>query len=502
MKKRKRHRKKLAVFLLICQCIVAIIPGSQCLAENENVQEPETMTNTEENREEQEIAVQELDLGDYETEMNVGAKQLLSVTILPVDATNQTITYFSNNAQVASINGMGRIIAHSVGTTEITASCGAVSASFTLTVVEAETEKVIEVTDIELADYEEELQVDKTMNLSATVLPTDAADTTVKFSSSNTQIATVTSTGEVKGIAPGQVAITMQAGDFTKSIVLTVKTATTAINLNSNYIVLKCGETYQLSGQVLPKEASQALTFKSVDAGIASVSGNGMITANVVGNATIIVSNGDMSNAVTVIVNETGEVQNKASVENEQTEKTEITAQEIELLDKLERAGQKQTLEVKSEEYTSITPVVLKALYTSGKKLSIQGENYTIELSGKDIVNYENELYTDLEQKGTSEGVEFVLNQGENLPGQVAVSFTEASSYKYVYLYNQSVKKYEQIKQEDPSELKLSTAGTYLLSTMKLRGENIKIYIIIGVVVVILALGITYVVIKKKYWFW
>lgn len=60
------------------------------------------------------------------------------------------------------------------------------------------TEKQIEVTDIELASYEEELKVDKTMILSTTVIPSEAADIKVKFSSSNTEIATVSSTGEVK----------------------------------------------------------------------------------------------------------------------------------------------------------------------------------------------------------------------------------------------------------------------------------------------------------------
>lgn len=501
MKKRKIDRKKLAVFLLICQCIAATVPGNQCLAENESVQESETMTNTEENSKEQEIAVQELDMGDYETEMSVGEKQLLVVAVLPMNATNQNITYSSSNTQVASVNGMGRITAISVGITEITACCGTVSASFTLNIVKAETEKLVEVTDIELADYEEELQVGKTMSLSATALPADATDTTVKFSSDNTQIATVTSTGEVKGVAPGQVTITMQAGNFTKSIVLTVKTATTAINLNSTYVVLKCGETYQLSGQVLPKEASQALTFKSIDTGIASVSGSGTITAKAVGNTTIIVSNGDISNAVTVIINKAGVVQNEAPVEDEQIECLEATAQEEELLQKLE-CESLDKIEVEAEEYEKITSVVLKALHISGKKLIIQGKDYTIELSGGDIVNYENPLYTGLTFEETPEGIKFILNHEENLPGQITVSLPERDNYKYIYLYNTSVEKYERIQQERSTEIYLNIAGTYLLTSAKLKSDVVAIHVIIKVVVIILGLSSIHIIMKKKYWFW
>lgn len=514
MRKRKIHKKSLAVFLLAGQLIVSIIPGSLCLAsqniptdENRTGQSAETGQSAAgqsmpEQTEEQSIAAQELDLGDYEEQVNLGTKQLLSVTVLPLDATDQNITYSSSNTQVATINAMGRITAVGLGTTEITAACGMVSGSFTLTVVEAETEKTIEVTDIELADYEEELQVDKTMNLSATVLPSDAADTTVKFSSDNTQIATVSSTGEVKGISPGQVTITMQAGNFTKSIVLTVKVATTAIILNSTYVVLKPGEAYQLSGQVQPGGASQSLTFKSVDTGIATVSGSGTITAKEVGNTTIIVSNKDMSTAVTVIVNETGEASEETPEETEETEYTEITTREAELLEKLELLEAQDMLKVKAEEYEEITPTVLKTLYSSGKNLTIEGENYTIELSGEDIVNYQNTLYTELEQKETAEGIEFVLNQGENLPGQVVVSFTKENRYKYVYLYNTSTEKYEKLAQEDVFCLRLNTAGNYLLTTTKIKSSAIKIYVMIGVTVIILALGITYIVIKKKYWFW
>lgn len=519
MKKRKIHKKSLAVFLLAGQLIVSIIPGSLCLA-SQNIPADENITGQSaetgqsianqsaseqrmsEQTEEQSIAAQELDLGDYEEQMNLGTKQLLSVTVLPLDATDQNITYSSSNTQVATINGMGRITAVGLGTTEITAACGMVTGSFTLTVVEAETEKTIEVTDIELADYEEELQVDKTMNLSATVLPSDAADTTVKFSSDNTQIATVSSTGEVKGISPGQVTITMQAGNFTKSIVLTVKVATTAIILNSTYVVLKPGEVYQLSGQVQPGGASQSLTFKSVDTGIATVSGSGTITAKEVGNTTIIVSNKDMSTAVTVIVNETGEASEETPEETEEAENTEITTREAEMLEKLELLEAQDMLKVKAEEYDEITPTVLKTLYSSGKNLSIEGENYTIELSGEDIVNYQNTLYTELEQKETAEGMEFVLNQGENLPGRVVVSFTKENRYKYIYLYNTSAEKYEKLAQEDVSCLRLNTAGNYLLTTTKIKSSAIKIYVIVGVAVIILALGITYIVIKKKYWFW
>lgn len=65
----------------------------------------------------------------------------------------------------------------------------------------------IPVTDIEIADYQDKLEVDKTMTLSVTVLPSDATDNKVQYKSSNEKIATVNSLGEVKCISKGGVNI-------------------------------------------------------------------------------------------------------------------------------------------------------------------------------------------------------------------------------------------------------------------------------------------------------
>ena len=62
-----------------------------------------------ENQVTEEVKPAELDLGDYQTEMAIGDKQLLTVTVLPLDTTEQTVTYSSDNTKVAEINGMGRI---------------------------------------------------------------------------------------------------------------------------------------------------------------------------------------------------------------------------------------------------------------------------------------------------------------------------------------------------------------------------------------------------------
>lgn len=112
MQKRiSKNRIHLAIGLLVCLCLCQIQGlGVHTLSAAEYT--------------EQTIAVREIDLGECQSQMVVGEKQLLSITVLPVDATDQNITCSSSNPKVAKINGMGRITALKAGITEIVVSCG------------------------------------------------------------------------------------------------------------------------------------------------------------------------------------------------------------------------------------------------------------------------------------------------------------------------------------------------------------------------------------------
>lgn len=263
--------------------------------------------------------VRELDLGDYREEMVPGEKQLITVTPIPLDAEYDEIQYYSSKPAVAVINGMGRITALKTGSTTIKISCGGVTESFKLTVKEEETtadaaDQIIDygggdyggasvgVKDIEISDHEDELAVNATITLTATVLPQDAADSVVSFKSSDPSVATVNSSGEVKGKSKGKVTITASAGGVVKKIPLTVYVKTTGIDLNRDYIVLKPGESFHLDAKAVPEETDQTIKFESADSTIAEVSGDGTVTAGKTGNTAIIVSNKYMKSSVSVIV--------------------------------------------------------------------------------------------------------------------------------------------------------------------------------------------------------
>ena len=68
--------------------------------------------------------MKELDLGDCPKEIVIGTSQILNVGVIPADATNVEFKYESNNPNVESVNALGRLTGKTLGTAEITVSCG------------------------------------------------------------------------------------------------------------------------------------------------------------------------------------------------------------------------------------------------------------------------------------------------------------------------------------------------------------------------------------------
>lgn len=492
---RKRSRKGKIRIWAAFMAVLCFCNSFQSMATEKNAGEEDT---AKENQAEDNVT--DMDLGSYQESMMVGEEQSLQITLTPESISGQKITYASSNEEVAEVNGKGKITALKKGTTTISAKCQEIEKSFLLTVKEDTEESKIAVTDIEIGEYEDTLEVGKTLELTTTVIPTDAADATITYVSDSPEKATVSSTGVVKGISPGSVTISVSAGKITKEVYLTVKVATTTIQLNSTYVVLKKGQSYQLSAHVFPTEAEQSITFKSVDSGIASVSDSGMITGNALGSTTIMVTNGDMTNAVTVIVNAGTAVTENGKISEEKGDLEKVRTVDEE--DLVKEILEKKTIKVKFKEYPVITKSILKALYENQKNLQVESQDYILEIDGKEIINYQNELSTEVVLEKNVKGMNFEINDGENLPGTIYLKLKDTKTYKYVYLYNTSKKKYEQIKVSDIGNIELDTAGTYLLTKEKIRKISLNRMLAAGTGIVVMGIAVFYILRKKKYWFW
>ena len=436
------------------------------------------------------VQVTELDLGDCPKELTAGSTALLTVSVIPAEATDYELSYQSDHPEVVTVNALGRITGVSPGVANITVSCGMVSAGFAVTVLPEETEPAeekIPVSDIEIGDYKEELEVDGTVTLSATVLPDDATDSKVTYRSSDPAVATVKSSGEVKGIAPGSVTIYVTAGGVTREARFTVKVSTKAITMNQDYLVCKPGDTCQLEGRVSPADAVQTLTYRTLDKTVAEVTEEGLVRAVGTGNTSILVTNGDLQTSVTVIVNEG--VQETGD------------AEAGERVDASDRVPLPERVSVK--EYPVIHAQMLEQLYETDGTLQVQGKGYRLLLKGSQIVNYHNELETDLKLIEEPYGYSFTVNGGKRLCGTVQIKIDRDSSRKgYLYLYHDKKEAYELVGTTDGAELTIDTAGTYRYSAKKLSGFSIPpLLIVIGLLAILAGTGI-YIGTKKRYWFW
>ena len=142
--------------------------------------------------------------------------------------------------------------------------------------------------------------IGKTVQLTPTVLPHDATNKNVVWSSSNTAVATVSETGLVNAVGSGTATITATAADgsgVTASCEVTVKIPVTSITLDKTSEVLTAmGQTIQLTPTVLPDNATdKSVTWTSSNTAVATVSDTGLVTAVGDGTATITATAADGS---------------------------------------------------------------------------------------------------------------------------------------------------------------------------------------------------------------
>ncbi|MDE5773046.1 MAG: Ig-like domain-containing protein [Muribaculaceae bacterium] len=150
----------------------------------------------------------------------------------------------------------------------------------------------IYVTSITIIPSETSLMVDETIYVEAIVSPENATTKSVKWSSSNPEIARVSQTGIVTGIYPGDVTVTATAIDgsnISAECNITVKgIPVQEIILNSLSVQLEADETFELLATVWPVNAhDKSLGWCSLDESVAVVDNSGIVTAVNRGTAVI-----------------------------------------------------------------------------------------------------------------------------------------------------------------------------------------------------------------------
>ena len=229
--------------------------------------------------------------------MYVGDLLTLTATVAPANAANKTLTWTSSNTAVATVSAAGVVTAVALGTTTITATSSDGSAK---TATCAITVSPRLVTSITMTPTTATINIAGTTTLTASVLPANATNTAVNWSSSATGVATVSASGVVTGVSIGTATITATAADGsgkTATCVVTVSSIlVSSVAVTPTTVSIVVGSTSTITPTVLPANATNgSLNWTTSAAGIATVSASGVITAVAVGTATITATAADGS---------------------------------------------------------------------------------------------------------------------------------------------------------------------------------------------------------------
>ena len=253
----------------------------------------------------QTVPVTGVTLTKTELTLAEGGSEKLTATVEPANATNQTVTWSSNNEQVATVAD-GTVTAVKAGTATImvTTADGSKTAACEVT-VNAPTKPV---TNVTLEPTTLTLEAGSTGKLTATVEPSDATNQTVTWSSNNEQVATVAD-GTVTAVKEGTAAITVKTadGNYQATCAVTVKPQNVLVTHISvtGTASLYVGDTAKLTAKVEPTNATNpAVTWSSNNESVATVGTDGTVTAVSAGTATITVTteDGQKTAACTVTV--------------------------------------------------------------------------------------------------------------------------------------------------------------------------------------------------------
>lgn len=447
------------------------------------------------------VPVTGLETGEYQSVMTVGTTQLLSPVILPENASDTSFTIFSENSNIVAVNEQGYVGAVAVGTTRVGITCGDFTVYYTITV---EPDPSTVVADMDVSISSSELSVGEMASLSVSVLPSTATSTAeVVFTSSNEAVATVNSFGRVTAVSPGKATISVACGEVVRSVEVTVSVKTDGISVDSSYLVLKPGASHTIKAKVTPASAPQSLTYSSLDPKVASVSSSGVVQAVGTGSTTILVSNGASKAAITVIVNQSTALPGENDTPSNPAHTTE-PADTTALVEKIQNAAAGAELTVSQASLPIITSDLLMALHGTDKSLTVTCEDYSLTIKGLDIKNAANELDTRFTFSETSEGLEFILNGGSYMPGKVSITPSDqiAAAYGHLYLYNVIQEEWQKLNTYQNGTFTADTAGRYLLRAKAFVTWGFSGWFIAGTAALVAVLVVTYIVIKRRYWFW
>lgn len=232
--------------------------------------------------------VESMTLSETEVTSRIGNKVQLRATIKPDNATNQAVTWKSSNTKVATVSDNGLVTMKAAGTASIICTSvdnPNVQAFCNVTVLKA-------VSGVTLDIDSKEMYVGENYRMTYLVMPSDASTPEVLWTSTNTAVVAVDSTGMLtaKGVGQAEIIIKTIDGSYMDLCTIVVKQKPTNVKLSVNNLTMNAGEYFYLDPVLTPANATkEGLVWECVDTNIATVSSTGRVTAKNPGQTIIMV---------------------------------------------------------------------------------------------------------------------------------------------------------------------------------------------------------------------
>lgn len=218
----------------------------------------------------------------------VGQTIQLKYNISPIDTTD-AITWKSSDSNIASVNNVGEVTAHSTGSVSIIATTTSGLKSSITVIVGAAPYKLIFTNNVKV------ISKDQSYTQKAVVDDGSRTDVSVTYKSSDSSIAAVSAGGKVTPKKTGKVTIYATTyNGLSTSYTLTVKKAPSTVALKPTRLTLKVKEQYSLKASVAADSYSLKYTYSSSNSSVVKVDTRGNITAIKKGTAkiTVVTHNG------------------------------------------------------------------------------------------------------------------------------------------------------------------------------------------------------------------
>lgn len=241
-------------------------------------------------------SVQEIRLSESDVTIGRGYTLQLSATLLPESAAGAAVRWVSSDQAVATVDEQGLVSALGIGDAYIRVySDNACSAECKVTVVAD-----IPAEAISLEQDALQMNSGDRLSLRATVTPLHTTDLPLKWTSSDERVVTVDARGVVQALGGGEAIITAETiNGLSASCAVSVTALVTDITIQEDRheLYLMPGlDSLQLTAVVLPENATAHVPlWHSSDPTIATVDGNGFVTALTAGNVIVTATAADSS---------------------------------------------------------------------------------------------------------------------------------------------------------------------------------------------------------------